>query len=463
MDYVAKHEVFFSSIYFVQGVQRVGLVYLKNLVSDLPGDTYENLKLLNNLLPGIGSGVWLLRPLFCLLAESGLGVFGAEGSGGGRSPRGSSSSGARYDGFVVALCCVITLGWFCLASPAVLAITTESVVGNGSAGAAGDVDVVVSASTSSRTKNAAQTHQLGAARQLQQEAEEQQIWLFFACVGLSSIPFTCLDGVVDGMCARLTTAARKITVDLHGKNIKVKKTHQDSSRFSYLCEVGRVLGAILATFVLAYCGEWLKASSAFSGVGTVWAMLAGLVAVVAATASTILAGWLAAAITSVVLLCPDMDFFLFRKRVLLHDSAQQSLAQNLGTQCRRALLFWVAFSSLPWYAYWFLDAQLALGEKIFSECARCFTFMLCNLLMQHAVGGGAVVATRFAFLQGTGAVAMFASRRLDFLLLDYVGIVTFQEDAFLWLLLLYTGLRILAALVILFLLLPRLKLGIDRL
>ena len=69
-----KHEGYFFWVYFVQGVQRVSLVFLKSYVSNLPGEVHRNLDFLNNLLPGIGSAIWVLRPAFCAVAEK-MGVY----------------------------------------------------------------------------------------------------------------------------------------------------------------------------------------------------------------------------------------------------------------------------------------------------------------------------------------------------------------------------------------------------
>ncbi|CAD7949757.1 unnamed protein product [Amoebophrya sp. A120] len=707
--------VYFFSIYFAQGLQRTGLLYLrsqvtdwsttgtdapvvhsvgrgsdessenavKNAASDGTSNAYADLSRLNSVLPGIGSAVWLLRPFFCLLAERGLGIFRPDkkhmtvSSLSRRTPGHLKLPPApedqdykaknqfyarcyltRYGYSVFFLTSVIGLGWILLSLFEFTAHTN---------------------------------------------------W-FFVCVAVSSIPFTCLDGLIDGQCCRLT-AKRK------------------NSEYSLFCEWGRVLGALLATAVANGDVFWsgldlmvrlynqnphdggsssaatsgtgttiteegsiagpsegttlsmqpthdptdsrTKYQAVYSILGTCWLALAvslavfvgrpweqellvvqdeeqdevdvhleqttrkenvnkicdegdkiiepentALAGILRSPASAVVAATdyenentmlkpartnkanaeavvvaplgdagekeeeeeeevvvepdkncyrslrpgssgsssienstakkkslnnnplLAGAITSLVLVCPDADFFLFRKHVLDMTPGGQSICGNLGTvgwivglwvfrtlvlrrqddveehqhrgtqlelhddkhnskpltkprtpsyrlpqQCRTALLLWLLISTLPWFFYTHVHVYFSVFEKLFSECARCCSFMLCNLLMQHAVAVAkensaankpkskesspsstdAFVATKFAVLQGSGAVALFVARNVDFYLLDFFEIKTFQERSFSFLLCVYSLARICCAFLILFLLVPRLQLGINKL
>ncbi|CAD7940660.1 unnamed protein product [Amoebophrya sp. A25] len=591
-----KHGSYFFWVYFVQGVQRIGLVFLKaHVVSELPGDTYRNLDLLNNLLPGIGSLVWVLRPIFCALAER-AGVF-AEG----RLHR-------NYGCFLAVFSGMIALGWLLLVPH--LLLENEHVV--------------------------------------------RFFWLF---VGISSFAFTCLDGVLDGMCCKLTTEdyshrsaadRRKQAEDQTETTSPRKRTAeqtetstQDRAQYSYLCETASV--TVQSGLVL----NW----HAFSAVGIAWGVLAAWIAWMeisndsfshvreskvrtssaefveaadessrtkmtplsrstspssstssstpkegsttttavspsgpssascssdptksymdnnnnaprasttsASTSSALITRNSATAvlITSSVLLSPDVDFFLFRTRVLGFESRGQALANNLGTvgwaiglwmfrkvvldckgfqqhgnivptrstaspqppsssrlreQAKRAFTIWVVLSIVPWIVYVRFFPILSTIEKLCSEAARACTFMFCNLLMQHASRGEvedvlginkedddkdnkvatsdiiedstsrpstatastsssstststSYVATRFAILQGSGAIALFLARKIDLSLLSYLQISTFQEPELLQLVTAYSVLRISAAVLIVSVLVPRMRLAVDGL
>ena len=177
--------------------------------------------------------------------------------------------------------------------------------------------------------------------------------------------------------------------------------------------------------------------------------------------------------TSAILLCPDVDFFLFRQRRLSQTATQQAFSQNvLGTAgwtigitlfqhlivnppttddpegavvSRRTKLPRRSLprqATLTLLAYLFLHALSATAflvhppfsvfEKFFTEIAHALTFMLCNGVMQKAIGLHCerLLATKYSLLQSFGAVSMFVSKQGELFFLSTLQISSFEEWEF---------------------------------
>mmetsp|Transcript_108897 Transcript_108897/g.249870 ORF Transcript_108897/g.249870 Transcript_108897/m.249870 type:complete len:432 (-) Transcript_108897:12-1307(-) len=70
LNMLTRLECVFAVTYFAEGIQRVGVTYLRTALQHGTGKSMRYIQAANNVLPEFGSALWVLKPAVCFIVET---------------------------------------------------------------------------------------------------------------------------------------------------------------------------------------------------------------------------------------------------------------------------------------------------------------------------------------------------------------------------------------------------------